>query len=368
MEYGVYQPQKYATAKTMDILKAALNSPDYGIQLKRDGASYVWAKDLDGSVHLYGDRISKKDGKVIDKIDNVPHMKQFAEKYFPVGTALIVEMCAHYDYTRGVPIERTKSSYVNGIMLCTPKKASDRQAQYGVMEAYLFDVLFWSDTDIASADCADRITHMEAIFKGLHAEAAADGDKAEWFTIAETIYENKDEVITKWLAEGEEGGVLKLLRTNGILKAKHHLRQIGETAARPMHVTYKVKQVDQVDVFVTGIVMPDKEYTGQAENARFFDKDGTPVNRLWALGYANAFAIGAYDDEGNLRHIGTVASGLNDEIRKDMAENPDNYIEEVISVTCMSVDKEGHTLRHPRFTQMRPDKATKDCTFSEVFR
>lgn len=370
MEYGVYQPMKYATAKTMDILKEALNSPDYGLQLKRDGASYVWAKDADGSVHLYGDKISKKTGEVIDKIDNVEHMKRFAERYFPKQTALIVEMCAHFDYATGTPVEKTKSSYVNGIMLCTPKKATERQCRYGLMEAYMFDVLFWDGTDIGSMDCAGRITHMEAIHKGLRAEAKhnRDADNCEWFTVAETIYENKDQVITEWLANGEEGGVLKLLHSKGRLSAKHHLRQIGETAARPMHVTYKVKQVDTVDVFITGIVMPDKTYTGQLENAKYFDDDGEPVNRLWALGYANAFAIGAYDNDGYLRHIGTVASGLNDEMRKEMAENPDKFIDEVISVTCMSVDKESHTLRHPRFKQMRPDKAMVNCTFSEVFR
>lgn len=367
MEYGIYNPMKYATAKSMDILKEALNSNDYCIQLKRDGASYVWAKDLDGSVHLYGDKISKKTGKIIDKIDNVPHMKQFAEEYFPLGTALLVEMCAHVNYATGEPVPKTKSAYVNGIMLCTPKKAAERQAQYGVMEAYLFDVLFWSDTDIASMDCAGRITHMESIFKGLHAEAACDGDKAEWFTMAESIYKNKDEVIAEWLANGEEGGVLKLLHSMGRLSAKHYLRQIGETAARPMHVCYKIKQVDQVDVFITGIEMPTSEYTGQIENAKYFS-DGMPVNRLYALGYANAFAVGCIDEEGNIRHVGTVASGLNDEMRKDMAENPENYIGEVIAVTCMSVDKEARTLRHPRFTQMRPDKAAVDCTISEVFR
>lgn len=368
MKYGIYQPMKYATAKTMDILKEALNSEDYGLQLKRDGASYVWAKDLDGSVHLYGDKISKKTGAVIDKIDNVPHMKAFAEKYFPVGTALLVEMCAKCDYSTGAPIERTKSSYVNGIMLCTPQKATARQEKYGWMEAYLFDVLFWSDTDIGSMDCGGRIAHMEAIFKGLHAEARAAGDyTADWFTLAETIYENKDQVITEWIASGEEGGVLKLLYSKGRLSAKHHLRNIGETAARPMHVTYKVKQVDQVDVVVMGIEMPTPTYTGQVENAKHFDKDGNPVNRLYALGYANAFVIGAYSGDTLLR-IGTVASGLNDELRKDMADNPDNYVGEVIAVTCMSVDKNGCSLRHPRFTQMRPDKAAVNCTFEEVFR
>lgn len=362
MEYGIYQPMKYATAKSTDRLKEVLASPDYCIQLKRDGASYVWAKDLDGTVHLYGDRISKKTGKVIDKIDNVPHMKKYAEKHFPIGTALLVEMCAHVNYATGEFVSKTKSSYVNGIMLCTPQKAAARQEQYDYMEAYLFDVLFWSNTDIASMDCGERIRHMESVFKGLQCE-----EKADWFTMAETIYKDKDMVIAEWLANGEEGGVLKLLRSQGRMSAKHHLRQVGETAARPANVTYKIKQVDQVDVFITAIEMPTKEYTGSIENARYFDADG-PVNRLYALGYANAFAIGCLDENGNIRHIGTVASGLNDELRKDMAEHPEDYIGEVIAVTCMSVDYENHTLRHPRFTQMRPDKDAKDCTFDEVFR
>lgn len=367
MEYGIYQPMKYATAKSMDILKEALNSEEYCIQLKRDGASYVWARDMDGSVHLYGDKISKKTGKVIDKIDNVPHMKQFAEKHFPLGTALLVEMCAHCNYATGELVAKTKSSYVNGIMLCTPQKAAERQTRLGFMEAYLFDVLFWSNTDIASMDCADRIAHMEAIFRGLHAESRMDGEYAEWFTMAETIYKDKDEVITQWLANGEEGGVLKLLRSKSRLSAKHHLRQIGETAARPMHVCYKIKQVDQVDVVITGIEMPTSEYTGQIENAKYFNEAGEAVNRLYHLGYANAFRIGCYKD-GKLIEIGTVASGLNDDVRREMAVIPDAYIGEVISVTCMSVDKEGHSLRHPRFTQMRPDKAAINCTFEEVFR
>ena len=66
--YRLWQPMKYATAKKKEVLDAALVSDEYGIELKVDGSSYVWSKDLDGSVHLYGDKISKKTGDVIDKI------------------------------------------------------------------------------------------------------------------------------------------------------------------------------------------------------------------------------------------------------------------------------------------------------------
>ena len=85
--YRLWQPMKYATAKKKEVLDAALVSDEYGIELKVDGSSYVWSKDLDGSVHLYGDKISKKTGEVIDKIDNMPHMKAFAEEFFKTEEA-----------------------------------------------------------------------------------------------------------------------------------------------------------------------------------------------------------------------------------------------------------------------------------------
>lgn len=362
MKYGIYQPMKYATAKSMDILKEALADPNYGISLKRDGASYVWAKDADGSVHLYGDRISKKTGEVIDKIDNVPHMKAYAEKHFPKETALIVEICAHYDYSRGVPVDKTKSQYVNGIMLCTGKKAAQRQEDLAPVEAYMFDVLFWDGMDIASMDFADRDTHAKSIYEGLQAE-----ELANWFTRAVTYTEDKDELIADWIANGEEGGVLKMMHSTGRLSAKHHVRQIGETAARPMHVTYKIKQVDTVDVVITSVQMPSKAYQGKdPDNYPYRDEEGNPVNRLWALGYANGFAIGICDKDGRLYTIGTVASGLDDELREDAAKNPGKYQGKVIEVECMSIDKQARTLRHPRLMRFRPDKSLEQCT-DEVF-
>ena len=50
--YRVLQPMKYATSKKKEVLDAALADPNYCIQLKKDGSSYLLAKDLDGSVHI----------------------------------------------------------------------------------------------------------------------------------------------------------------------------------------------------------------------------------------------------------------------------------------------------------------------------
>ena len=161
--YRLWQPMKYATAKKKEVLDAALVSDEYGIELKVDGSSYVWSKDLDGSVHLYGDKISKKTGEVIDKIDNMPHMKAFAEKFFPLGSQLCVEIWSKYNWTAGKWEEHSSSKFVNSIMLCTPAKAAKRQEEIGPCGAYVFDVLYWGGKAYYSADFIDRYHFLKEL-------------------------------------------------------------------------------------------------------------------------------------------------------------------------------------------------------------
>lgn len=359
--YRLWQPMKYATAKKKEVLDAALVSDEYGIELKVDGSSYVWSKDLDGSVHLYGDKISKKTGEVIDKIDNMPHMKAFAEEFFPLGSQLCVEIWSKYNWTAGKWEEHSSSKFVNSIMLCTPAKAAKRQEEIGPCGAYVFDVLYWGGKAYYSADFIDRYQFLKEL------EEETDFQTYPWLSFAQLIVKEKQEVIAEWLSEGYEGGVLKLLRSNGKVSAKHAVSNIGETAKRPMHTTYKIKQVDTVDVVIMGINLPTKEYTGKdPENYPYRDEEGNPVNRLWLQNMANGFDIGLYRD-GELVKIGTVASGLDDEMRTEARQNPEYYIGTVIEVDCMSVDQAGHSLRHPRLMKLREDKAPEKCLWSDVF-
>ena len=359
-KYGVYQPMKYAIAKKQELLNDALQSDNYGMELKVDGSSYVWAKDMDGSVHLYGDKISKKTGEVIDKIDNMPHMKEYAEKNFPNGSQVIVEIWSKYNWTARKWEEHSSSKFVNSIMLCGPEKAAARQEEVGPCGAYMFDVLFWDGEPICDRDFADRYEFKLGLKEKL--------PQVDWLTYAELITEHKSEKIAEWLSNGFEGGVLKLLHSTDKVSAKHALSNIGSTAKRPMHTTYKIKQVDTVDVVIMGIEMPTKPYTGtDPDNWKYRDDEGNPVNRLWALGMANAFSIGAFNENGELIKIGTVASGLNDEIRQMAADQPDDYVGEVIEVDCMSIDKNGKSLRHPRLMKFRPDKDSHHCTMSVIF-
>jgi ATP-dependent DNA ligase len=348
--YRVLQPMKYATAKKEEVLKAALESDNYCLQLKKDGSSYTWAKDLDGSVHLYGDKISKKTGEVIDKIDNVPHLRDYAAKHFPPGSQLLVEI------TFG-----DKSADVNTIMLALPAKAISRQ-EGNPVGAMVFDILFWAGEETYKKDFGDRWADVMCIFGTDLPEVPA------WLSCAPTYYEDKAPLLARWLGRGEEGGVLKMLKSSGRTSAAHHVRELGATTARPMNTTFKVKQIDTLDVVITDVQMANKAYTGKdPENYPYRDENDNPVNRLWKLGMANGFVIGLYQN-GELVRVGTVASGLDDAMRLDAAQNPDTFIGQVIEVDCMSKDNAACTLRHPRLMRMRPDKAAEDCLMSEVFR
>ena len=351
--YRVLQPMKYSTSKKKEVLDAALADPNYCIQLKKDGSSYLLAKDLDGSVHLYSNRISKRTGEVIDKIENVPHLKSFARDNFPDGSQLLVEICYG-----------ESSKDVNSIMLALPPKAIERQKD-NLAGAYIFDILYWANESYWDKDFGERWDKVLNIV----ADWRADYQKLpSWLTVAETHYTDKGAKLAEWLAAGEEGGVLKMLKSTKKTSAAHAVRELGATAGRPMNTTFKIKQVDTVDVIIIGVEMPTKEYTGKdPDNYQYRDEDDNPVNRLWKLGYANSFVIGALDKDGKIERIGTVASGLDDEMRAAAAADPDEFIGAVIEVDCMSIDKAARTLRHPRLMKMRPDKLASNCLIEEIF-
>lgn len=363
MEYHVYNQMKYAVAKSPEILKEALASDEYGIELKTDGASYILAKDLDGSVHLYGDKISKKTGEIIDKIDNVQHLKSWATIAFPRGSQMVVEILYKYNFAERKFEKHSNSKFVNSIMLCNPEKANERQLSTQLCGAYVFDLLYWDNESWWDKDFIDRYNKLTEIRDDLF-RRNLDCVSVQY---AQLITENKERVIADWLAAGEEGGVLKLLRSNKKASAKYAVAEIGETPKRPMHTTYKIKQFDTIDAVIMSIEMPTKEYTGKdPEHYPYRDEEGNPVNRLWYLGMANSFSIGLIKGH-ELIKIGTVASGLDDNMRLAMKDYPDQFIGQVVELSCMSIDKEAHTLRHPRLVRMREDKNKENCYWEDVF-
>ena len=123
-----------------------------------------------------------------------------------------------------------------------------------------------------------------------------------------------------------------------------------------------------------------KEYTGkEIETWPYWEKgdihsdvchygeDGwNPVTKGYFYGWKTAIRIGAYNDKGELVEIGTVASGLTDELRENL-KNFDDYYLRVCSIRCMEKNKNDYTLRHPFFVSFREDKEAKDCLLEDIF-
>lgn len=369
MSYFIPTPMKYKEARTPEERMAILSDPNYCLTLKRDGASYMLSKDENGEVHFYSGGISKKDNQPIDKIENVPHLKKLAENYFPNNSMVIGEVCNRYDFTIGQWCDHSASKRVSSIMGCKPNLALKRQEQIGPVEYYLFDVLFWDDEDWYKKDFIDRHQKLQKIYVTM----ASNEDYPSWLSYDPIYIDNKEEILTDWFSAGEEGAVCMRLHSDSKKGADYVMREIGSPALRRDNGV-KIKTMSTYDVIITEVLMPTKTYNGKyADSYEYRDEEGNPVNRLWALGYANAFEIGYYNPgvtnptEDTFHVIGTVASGLTDEIRKDAAENPDKYIGKVIEVRCMSADKENETLRHPVFINFRDDKCENECTKETIF-
>ena len=84
-------------------------------------------------------------------------------------------------------------------------------------------------------------------------------------------------------------------------------------------------------------------------------------------GWKTAIHIGAYNDNGEIVEIGTVSSGLTDELRDDFAKHPENYLNRVVSLQCMEKSVKDHTLRHAFFKGFRNDKNPQDCLLNTIF-
>lgn len=321
-----------------DKLQEALTSGEYFGQEKIDGASYIFSKDKDGNIGLFSRAISKKTDYYSEKSDNVPHIIEQLNK-LPNGTMVIGEIA----YPGGSSKDATT------IMGCLPKKAVERNKTRPI-HYYIFDVIYFNNKSVHEWRAEDRIEFLRKEFYSLDLDS-------ETIHFLPPIYTDLDKRLKNILKYGGEGMVLKRKDAPYNLEGK-----------RPSWHTIKIKQLDTVDVVIIDIQYPTKQYNGKnADSYQYRDENGNPINRLYALNMANGFVIGAIDADGQLQKIGTVSSGLTDEIRLNAANNPDKYINTVVEVAMMSKDCEAKSLRHPRLINIRDDKHFTECTIQEIF-
>lgn len=353
----IYEPMKYL--KTPKDASQLMASGKYIAQQKKDGFFYQLVKTKLGKIYLFSRSISKKTNFYAEKIDNVPHLKEWAEQ-IPNDTILLGEI-----YYPGFT-----SKTVTSIMGCLPNKAIERQSKnMGLIHYYIHDILKWGGKDYVSEEIQFEYRYgnlCELVDIGL--------ENPEWIEIAisKTGFDMENCIIS-WMDKGEEGAVVKL--KSGLYLPGKRTRE-----------NFKVKQhEDTLDFVITGFVDPERDYTGKTDleewpyweqvdnwirdeytEELYNDPLPIPVTKAYHNGWKMGFTIGLYDGD-HIQEIGKVTSGLTDELREDIAKNPNKYLGQVVEVSCMSIDKSSLSLRHPVFERVRFDKPAGDCRLENIF-
>ena len=347
------------------MLSEVCSNGKYFLEEKIDGAFYQFVKTENHS-YLFGRTVSKLSGILTEKSDNVPHLKE-ALNCLPAGTILIGEI-----YVPGGTSKDTVS-----IMGCLPALAIKRQEKEPI-HYYVHDIIAYDTVNLIDSSADLRYKILAAIWKKHNL------NQYSFLRLATRVDEDMEAEISRILKSGGEGAVLK---------KKDYPYTPGK---RPAWSTIKVKQMDSIDLICTGFCDATKEYTGkelatweywEERGERSQDGEYTwllsegqyyedyfhnphiyrPVTKPYFLGWKTAIRIGAYNDNGELVDLGTVSSGLTDDNKREMTENPDLWLGHVIALDCMQIDKKEHTLRHPVFKCKRDDKDAKDCVISEIF-
>lgn len=337
-------PMRYAVKPSENQIKEAWSSGDWIAQEKKDGAFYQLEKNDAGDVYMFGRTVSKKTGEYTEKSDNFPHIKEWAKMFLPCGTTLIGE----------IYIPGGKSNDVTKISGCTPVNAYKRQfesSEYSPVHYYVFDIIRFEDQDLCDMPTINRIEKY--LFGEELGYSFAD---QEYVEVARTYYDNFAEHLANIFAAGGEGMVFK--------KKDCPYRAGKRTTASQM---FKYKEsLDSIDLICIGLEDPTYYYEGkEADTWPFKNEDGELITKPAYYGWKNAVRVGAYRN-GHIIEVGTVASGLTDADREDMALHPEKWINSVVEIQCMSTTKDG-ALRHPVFRRLRPDKDINDCLYDEIF-
>lgn len=329
---------KYASKISDQQAQLAFSSGQWLGQEKKDGALYQLEKTKSGYVYLFSRSISKKTGELAEKSDNFPHIKQWAFENLPNETVIVGEI-----YVVG-----GHSNDVTKLSGCLPQNAINRQFKMdnygGPAHYYMFDVLYWNGESLLNKGFEDRVKYLDNL------------NETEYIEIAKTIDSNFEEKLQKIFSAGGEGMVFK---------KKDCPYRAGMRATTRQAFKWK-EHMDNLDFICIGLEDPIKEYTGKEIETWPYWEDDIAVTKPYYYHWKNAMRVGVYKNN-EIIEIGRVASGFTDEMRADMATHPEKYLEQVVEISCMSVDKKAGTFRHPVFCQMRYDKNPKECLWEEIF-
>lgn len=182
---------------------------------------------------------------------------------------------------------------------------------------FVFDALRVGDQDLSDSTLGARLIHLAVLERQLQSKYIHFLPWASTTSAKRDLYESV-------LARGGEGIMLKRLDAAYV------------QGGRPANNWWKAKKSSTFDCVVMGFTRGKGRYNETI----------------------GAVVFGQYVG-GKLTELGQ-ASGMSDEIRKQMGRNPDRFVGRVVEIQGMERLKSG-AIRHPRFLAMRSDKLPKDC-------
>lgn len=344
-------PMGGTTVKDPEKMDEIWESREYIAEEKYDGSRY-----LSVGGRLFSRKVSVKTNFPVEKTDNVPHLTQYLENY----PLLILD--------GEIYIPGKKSNEVVSIMGALPEKAIARQSKQGFVSYVVFDILRDMDgnwlTDLPWVDRRGILLEtLEVIFNDFP-------NSTEIITLSDYTLTHKKQFNAEIMRRGGEGVMLKNVNAKYFPDKKPRWNWI------------KVKQNITSDVIITGFKPAKREYQGDELDTwdyweckgellhrnDFFDEEtianiATPVTKFHFYGWIGSVLFSQYSAAGKLVEVG-YCSGITEELRKDITENQEKYLNECMEISAMERTKDGY-FRHPQFLRMRPDKNQKDCVIGE---
>ena len=190
-------PMKYCSKASDKAARQAFESGDFVMQEKYDGALYQLEKTDSGYIYLFSRTKSRKTGELVEKSDNFPHIKKWAEWAIPNGTILIGE----------IYVEGGHSNDVTKLSGCLPQNAVKRQFdsnEYGGPVKYkVFDIIRFAGEDIQNKPTIERI---ENYLNNISLDYSFSDKYVQRVT---TYYDNFEERLQQIFKNGGEGAVFK---------------------------------------------------------------------------------------------------------------------------------------------------------------
>lgn len=315
---------------------AMLDSPHHIMEVKENGERIVPFFGPEGG-QLFTRTLSEKDGLPIEKTEWAPHLTR------------LVPSCETCIFDGEITVEGKNANHtqVASRFNCSLEKSLARQQKDGPVLLTVWDVMMVDGTDLRDNPLRERLKVRKVLVPSLNRGKLGAAKSYVKEVVSKAPQESGLAFARRLMAEGKEGAILK--RLDG-----HYFAD-----KRPAGVWVKIKEKDEVDLFVTG-------YEAAKETSK--KSDGT-VSVTKYKGMIGSLKLSAHDTDTRKPVFVTDCSGITDALRQQVSANPKAFLGKVLRVKCqrVTVNQSGViSLQNPQFGGWRSDKTAVQCDYAAL--